>query len=90
MISSELIKTESKKKELSIDAENSVEVFEQEKQVENLDPRPMTFLKGGHIDVPELANFNPHRELEKIKEQIKTCYRRRELSASTFFTMNLE
>ena len=71
MISSELIKTESKKKELSIDAENSVEVFEQEKQVENLDPRPMTFLKGGHIDVPELANFNPHRELEKIKEQIK-------------------
>jgi len=51
------------------------EVVEQEpqleQQVENLDFSTLAFIKSGHIDIPDLANFDPIRELAEIRKKLK-------------------
>ena len=46
-------------------------LFESEdkkEQVENLDSHTLSFIKSGHIDIPDMANFDPKGELEEIKK----------------------
>src|SRR3989344_3758869 len=48
-------------------------LFESEdkkEQVENLDSHTLSFIKSGHIDIPDMANFDPKGELEEIKKAV--------------------
>ena len=42
----------------------------QKEQVENLDSYTLSFIKSGHIDIPDMANFDPKGELEEIKKAV--------------------
>ena len=44
---------------------------ETESEVENLDFHTLAFIKGGHIDIPNMANFDPTQSLAEIKEFTK-------------------
>src|SRR3989344_5695631 len=44
---------------------------ETEPEIENLDSHTLAFIKGGHIDVPDMADFSPTQSLAEIKEFTK-------------------
>ncbi|MDP3731080.1 MAG: hypothetical protein Q8R34_01125 [bacterium] len=50
--------------------ENSLE-FETEGQTENMGLRTIGFLKGGHIDIPDLGKFNPQQEIDRFRQSEK-------------------
>lgn len=40
----------------------------EQEQVENLDYHTLSFIKAGHIDIPDMANFDPARSLAEVKD----------------------
>ena len=40
-----------------------VESGEKKEQVENLDSYTLSFIKSGHIDIPDMADFDPAKSL---------------------------
>lgn len=45
--------------------------LEKKAETENLELRALAFLKGGHIDIPELGQFDPNAEIAEIRKAIK-------------------
>lgn len=50
--------------------EVSLEEEPQNEQIENLDAYTLSFIKSGHIDIPDMANFDPKGELKEIKKAV--------------------
>ncbi len=61
------LKVETKKEEVDEKETNP----ETEPEIENLDSHTLAFIQGGHIDIPDMANFEPTQSLAEIKEFTK-------------------
>ncbi|HEY4484575.1 MAG TPA: hypothetical protein VI978_02540 [Candidatus Paceibacterota bacterium] len=61
---------------------------ETEPEIENLDSHTLAFIKGGHIDVPDMADFSPTQSLAEIKEFTKHLSRENSSSARAALVRN--
>ena len=55
-------------KRVVTEEEPLVESGEKKEQVENLDSYTLSFIKSGHIDIPDMADFDPAKSLAEVRD----------------------